>query len=144
MTERDERPWIKLTLDYFDNPKVDVLSDTAQLLHIQLIMRAAKMTSDGIVSVRAAKARGDAAFKELVAGKLLVKLDATTYRIHDYSKHQTASEKVNAKAKAGALGGHRKNHEKRLIFVENCELCKNAFQNGESWLEQAVSPVDNS
>lgn len=81
MSEKDERPWIKLALDYFDNPKIDALSDTGQLLHIQLIMRAARLQSDGAVSVRAAKARGDAAFKELVAGELLLKVDATTYRM---------------------------------------------------------------
>lgn len=143
MPEKDERPWIKLALDYFDNPKIDALSDTGQLLHIQLIMRAANLRSDGRVSLRAAKSRGDAAFKELVAVKLLLKVDATTYQIHDYSKHQTAAELVAKKTKSGQLGGHKKNHEKRLKFSDNCEHCAQAFQNRESWVEHAVPSVDN-
>lgn len=139
MSDKDERPWIKLALDYFDNPKIDALSDTAQLMHIQLIMRAARMQSDGNVSVRAAKARGDAAFKELVAGGLLLKVDANTYRIHDYLKHQTTADKIAEKAQkrafAGSLGGHKKNHENRLKFDESCEHCRNAFQSGAEWLK---------
>lgn len=138
MSDKDERPWIKLALDYFDNPKIDALSDTGQLLHIQLIMRAARMQSDGAVSARAGKARGDAAFKELVTGGLLVKVDATTYRIHDYLKHQTTAEKIaertKKKSSAGSLGGHKKNHENRHKFLDSCEHCRNDFQNGAEWL----------
>lgn len=88
---KDARPWVKLSLDYFDNPKIDGLSDTAQLLHLQLILRTARQQMDGEVSARAAKSRGETAFKELVSAGLLDKVDPRTYRIHDYLKHQRLS-----------------------------------------------------
>ncbi len=137
MAERDERPWIKLSLDYFDNPKIDALSDTAQLLHIQLILRSGRLKSDGKVSIRAAKSRGETAFKELVTGRLLNKITATTYQVHDYAKHQTASEKIATKAAAGARGGHTKNHARRFIYDDECQHCQDDAAGNLDWLKDA-------
>ncbi len=97
MTDRDARPWIKLSLDYFDNPKIDALSDNAQLLHLQLMLRTARQKKDGEVTVRAAKARGETAFKELVSAGLLIKEDPRTYRIHDYDKTLAVSDAAPSK-----------------------------------------------
>ena len=133
--DKDGRLWIKLSLDYFDNPKIDALSDTAQLLHLQLLLRTARQLKDGDVSVRAAKARGDAAFKELVAGGLLIKVDARTYRIHDYAKHQTLSKTIQARKAAGGRGGHTKNHANRFIYDDSCSHCQDDAAGDMEWLK---------
>lgn len=135
MTDKDERPWIKLSIDYLDNPKIDALSDSAILLHLSLLLKAGQQKQDGKVSARACKARGEAPLKELVKQKLLIKLDPLSYQIHDYVKHQTRAEIITKRATAGAKGGHKKNHEKRLVFVDTCEHCLDAFQSAEKWLE---------
>lgn len=132
---RDARPWIKLSLDYFDNPKIDGLSDTAQLLHLQLMLRTARQQKDGEVSVRAAKARGDSAMKELVAGGLLIKVDARTYRIHDYSKHQTLAKVIANRKQAGGRGGHMKNHANRFIYDDSCAHCQDDAAGNLDWLK---------
>lgn len=95
--DKDARLRIKLSQDYFDNPTIGSLSDTAQLLH-----RTARQLKDGETSVGAAKDRGEAAFKELVAGGLLIKVDARSYRIHDYAKHQTVSKIITEHKRAVA------------------------------------------
>ena len=133
--DKDARLWIKLSLDYFDNPKIDALSDTAQLLHLQLLLRTARQLKDGEVSVRAAKARGEAAFKELVTGGLLDKVDARTYRIHDYAKHQTLSKTITERKRAGGRGGHVKNHVKRFIYDDACTHCQDDAAGALEWLK---------
>jgi hypothetical protein len=134
VTEKDERPWIKLSLDYFENPKIDALSDAGQLLHLNLILRSARNKTDGVVTLRACKGRGDAPFKELVRQGLLDKKDTQTYLIHDYEKHQTLSRIIAKRTAAGSRGGHGKNHVLRHIFVESCEHCQFDVQNDEEWL----------
>lgn len=135
MADKDERPWVKLSLDYFDNPKIDALSDTAQLLHLQLIIRSARMKTDGKVSARAAKERGDAALKELISGGLMVKVDAKTYWIHDYTKHQMSSEEIAVKSSAGSRGGHTKNHARRYLYDIRCRWCRGDAEAGEEWVK---------
>lgn len=132
---KDARPWVKLSLDYFDNPKIDGLSDTAQLLHLQLILRTARQQMDGEVSARAAKSRGEAAFKELVSAGLLDKVDARTYRIHDYLKHQTLSKTIEQRKRAGGRGGHSKNHVKRFIYDDACSFCQDDAAGALEWLK---------
>ena len=135
MTDRDARPWIKLSLDYFDNPKIDALSDNAQLLHLQLMLRTARQKKDGEVTVRAAKARGETAFKELVSAGLLIKEDPRTYRIHDYDKHQTLKRIIDARSKAGGRGGHVKNHVKPFIYDDACQFCQDDAASNSDWLK---------
>lgn len=124
MSVKDERPWIKLSIDYLDNPKIDGLSDQAILLHLALMLRAAQQRSGGKVSARVAEQRGKAVLKELTDGKLLVKEDPKTYRIHDYEKHQTVHELSKKRAISGARGGHMKNHKNKGIFATDCTYCQ--------------------
>ena len=136
--EKDRRLWAKVDVDYFDNPKIDELSDAAQLLHLGLILKAKKQQKGGILSTRLCKARGDAALRELVDGGLIHKVDARSYRLHDYSKHQTDSVELSKKrADVGRFGAHKTNHEKRFRYVEECEHCQNAAVAGEEWLKHA-------
>jgi len=137
--EKDRRLWAKLDVDYFDNPKIDELSDAAQLLHVGLILKAKKQQKGGVLSSRLCKARGEAALRELLDGNLIHKIDARSYRLHDYVKHQTDNEKLSkTRADIGRFGAHKTNHEKRLKYVDACEHCQQAAVNGESWLKDAV------
>ncbi|MBG6085841.1 hypothetical protein [Zhihengliuella flava] len=139
MTDKDGRPYIKISLDYLDNPKIDALSDTAILLHLSLLLRAGQQKRDGIVSTRACKTRGDKPFKELVTQGLLHKIDNMTYQLHDYVKHQTEAQVIKNKHEvrqsAGARGGHVKNHINRLIYDEACQHCNNDFETKADWLQ---------
>lgn len=136
--EKDRRLWAKIDVDYFDNAKIDELSDAAQLLHLGLILKAKKQGKGGVLSSRTCKARGDSALRELVDGGLIHKLDGRTYQLHDYAKHQSDSVDLSEKrSKVGRRGAHVTNHEKRRIYVEMCEHCQQAAVDGEEWLKQA-------
>jgi hypothetical protein len=136
--EKDRRLWAKLDVDYFDNPKIDELSDAAQLLHVGLILKAKKQQKGGVLSARLCKARGDAALRELLDGNLIHKIDARSYQLHDYVKHQTDNEKLSkTRSDVGRFGAHKTNHEKRLKYVEKCEHCQQAAVDGEKWLKDA-------
>lgn len=136
--EKDRRLWAKVDVDYFDNPKIDELSDSAQLLHLSLILKAKKQQKGGVMSTRTCKARGDGPLRELVDGGLIHKVDARTYQLHDYGKHQTDAVELSEKrAKVGRRGAHVTNHEKRHIYVESCEHCQQAAVDGEKWLKDA-------
>lgn len=136
--DKDRRFWAKLDVDYFDNPKIDALSDAGQLLHVGLILKAKKQQKGGVMSARLCKARGDAALKELIDGDLLHKIDARTYQLHDYQKHQTDDGGLSEKrSKVGKRGAHVTNHEKRLKYVDACEHCQQAAVDGEKWLKDA-------
>lgn len=140
MSAKDERPWIKLSIDYLDNPKIDALSDEGILLHLALLLRTAKTKKDGRISSRMAEQRGKAVLKELIDGGLLIKVDAKTYRIHDYEKHQTHSKIITARSEAGAIGAHRRHHEKKGVFANDCELCKQDKAEGAEWLTNTGEP----
>lgn len=133
--DKDARPWIKLSLDYLDNPKIDALSDSAILLHLSLLLRAGQQKKDGAVSTRACKARGDGPFKELVKQGLIHRVDALTYQLHDYVKHQTKAKIIEARKTAGGRGGHTKNHAKRFIYDDACSHCQDDAAGNLDWLK---------
>lgn len=146
MTDKDERPFIKITLDYLDNPKIDALSDAGIVLHLSLMLRAAKNNLaahkgakspliDGKLSARSCETRGKPVLKELIDQGLLRKINPTTYELHDYVKHQTALGIIQKRSASGASGGHTKNHKNRHKFVDTCEHCQTAFEKNEEWLK---------
>ncbi|GAA5229236.1 hypothetical protein [Arthrobacter cryoconiti] len=136
--EKDRRFWAKIDVDYFDNSKIDELSDAGQLLHLGLILKAKKQQKGGVLSARLCKARGDAALKELMDGDLIHKMDARTYQLHDYGKHQTDDANISeTRSKIGQKGAHKTNHENRQIYVEICGHCQQAASDGEEWLKHA-------
>ena len=136
--DKDRRLWAKIDVDYFDNGKIDGLSDSAILLHLALILKAKKQQQGGVLSARTCKVRGESTLKELIDGDLLHKIDARSYQLHDYEKHQTDKPALSSKrAEVGRRGAHVTNHEKRQIYVEMCEHCQKAATDGEEWLKHA-------
>lgn len=137
MSSLDPRLWAKISVDYFDNPKIEALSDAAQLLHLSLILKAKAQQTGGVLTVRACKARGDRAFRELVKAGLLEDVGERSYRIHDYEKHQNdhGAEEISVKrAAAGGRGAHTTNHVKRLVYDESCPHCQRDSVDGADWL----------
>ena len=135
--DRDRRIWAKIDVDYFDNPKIDALSDAAQLLHMSLILKAKKQRLGGVLSARTCKVRGDSPLRELVDGDLLHKIDARSYQLHDYGKHQTDEAELSRKRTAsGGRGGHVKNHVNRVRYSEDCEHCQKDAADDADWLKK--------
>lgn len=131
---KDRRLWAKLSVDYFDNPKIDSLSDAAQLLHLQLILRAKAQGRGGVVSARACKARGMGPFRELVEADLLDEIETGKWSIHDYEKHQSDAADLSEKRTAsGALGNHTRHHVKKVVFDNACEHCQNDADLRKPW-----------
>lgn len=135
MANAERDIWAKVSVNYFDHPKIDALTDPAQLLHLSLILLAKKQQLNGILSARACKKRGEPALKELLEEGLLHKIDAKSYRLHDYEKHQTDQEISDKRAKFGSRGGHTKNHVNRGRYQESCEHCQADAAEGQSWLK---------
>lgn len=135
MIKKDERPFIKITLDYLDNPKIDALSDAGTVPNLSLMLRAAtnnlaahKGTKspiiDGKLSVCSCETRGKLVLKELLDHGLLKKCGPTTYQLHNNVTHQTVLGIIQERSVAGAVGGHQKNHGKLHKFVDTCEHCQ--------------------
>lgn len=116
----DTRPWVKLSVDYFDNFKIQQLTNDGMLLHLYLIVQAGKNLSDGVVPKRTCQAFGPKPFRELLDAGLLREESRGRYEIHDYRKHQTS----RAKARGNPLkGAHTVHHTKRGIIDANCDYC---------------------
>ncbi|SEC53945.1 hypothetical protein [Arthrobacter woluwensis] len=135
MSAPDKRLWAKVSVDYFDNPKIEFLTDSAQLLHLQLILKAKAQGRGGMLAERACKVRGAAPFKELVDAGLLDRKGPQKWAIHDYEKHQTEPENLTEnRASAGARGNHVRHHENKRVFDGACTHCKTAADKGEQWV----------
>jgi hypothetical protein len=123
--------WAKIDVDYFENPKIEALSDQAQLLHLKLVLLAKKQERLGILNERPCKVYGTRVLQELVGSGLVHKAGPGKYRLHDYEQHQTASPK-EARARMGA---HTRHHVQRGVYKASCALCQEASTNGEEWLK---------
>lgn len=106
----DKRPFFKLDVGYFDNPKIQALMDDqprAVLLHAKCIAYARQHLTDGIVPVRIAMRTVSASHEDriaLVAAGLLEDVDAANVRVHDYSEHNQTAAEVNRRSQAGSVG----------------------------------------
>lgn len=120
MPSSDRRPWVKLSVDYFENFKVRDLSDLGKLLHLYLIVQAAKNQSDGIVPENVCKEYGTRPFKELCDHGFLEYHSPKRWEIHDFTKHQTPRAKARGNPTKGA---HVTHHVNTGLYVDTCEYC---------------------
>lgn len=118
--DTDRRPWVKLSVDYFENFKILAMSNEATLLHIYLIVQAGKNLSDGVVPEIICRRYGDDAFKELKDQGILTRAAPKQWMIHDFKKHQTSRAKARGNP---AKGAHVTHHEKAGIVDPSCEFC---------------------
>lgn len=102
----DKRPFFKVDVGYFDNPKVQAIIDEhprAVLLHLKAIAYARQHLTDGVVpfrvvarSIAASNADGIAACN---AG-LLSERDDGNLEVHDYAEHQQTAAELKALSQA--------------------------------------------
>lgn len=102
MTDAAERRlYAKLTLEFAEHPKVVGLSDAAFRELIHLILYCARNTTDGIIPKGLFRKVDDDVISELTTNHptrpSLVKMPDGNYRLHDFEKHQTSSEAIEAK-----------------------------------------------
>ena len=106
----DKRPFFKLDVGYFGNPKIQSLMDDrprAILLHLECIAYSRQHLTDGLVPVRIAMRTVCASQEDRIAltdSGLLIDIDATTVRVHDYSEHNQTASEVNRRSQAGSVG----------------------------------------
>lgn len=98
----DKRPFFKVDVGYFDNPKVQAIIDDnprAVLLHLRSIAYARQHLTDGIVPRRVV-ARGIAASNaDCIAAcnaGLLFDVGDGNFEVHDYAEHQQTADEVKA------------------------------------------------
>src|SRR5579863_4969062 len=83
-SKKPPRFWIKLDVDFFDDPKVAELSDAAQLLYLSGLLLAKSLNTDGEVTLAQMRRRrqGDIEplVKEIVDQGLWTVTDDGAYR----------------------------------------------------------------
>ena len=85
-------PWIKLDVNFLENPKIDALSDGAKLLHLWALCYAGRQLTDGFVPLKQV-AEKTHLVTELVTALLWHEV-INGYEIHDYLKHQSSRGQV--------------------------------------------------
>lgn len=109
---RDGRTYIRLTVDFFDSPKIAPLSPSAKVALLRMIAYSRQMLTDGFLPDAVMKRFGT----ERQWGSLLdndperpslSRVDGG-YLLHDYEEHQQTRAEIQARRSAGAAGGRAK------------------------------------
>lgn len=108
---KDDRLFIRITLDFFGNPKVFPLSPAAKLAFIEMIAWSAWHHTDGRIRKRLALAMWTPdIIEELLDSDperpLLAEGD-TDYFIHDYAEHQQTTADIEAVREARRAAGRK-------------------------------------
>ncbi|MDK4337694.1 hypothetical protein [Corynebacterium accolens] len=116
---KDSRLYANITHDFFESPKIMVLSPEAKLGLLELILWSCRMQTDGVIDRRVASAKHllDVC-QELLDNDpetpSLVELENGDFFIHDFAEHQTTRaeieeirEKRRAAGRAGGLAKSR-------------------------------------
>lgn len=108
---KDDRLFIRITLDFFENPKVFPLSPAAKLAFIEMIAWSARTHTDGRIRQRLALAMWTPeVIEELLDSDperpLLVEGE-NDYFIHDYAEHQQTTADIEAVREARRAAGRK-------------------------------------
>ena len=108
---KDDRLFIRITLDFFDSEKVFPLSPGAKLAFIEMIAWSARQHTDGRIRKRLALARWTPDIVEELLDSdperpLLAEGD-TDYFIHDYAEHQQTTADIEAVREARRAAGRK-------------------------------------
>lgn len=111
---KDSRLYANITHDFFESPKIMVLSDRAKLGLLEMILWSCRMQTDGVIDRRVASAKHllDVC-QELLDNDpetpSLVELENGDFLIHDFTEHQTTRAEIEAirekRRAAGRAGG---------------------------------------
>lgn len=130
---KDSRLYANITHDFFESPKIMVLSPEAKLGLLEMILWSCRMQTDGVIDRRVASAKHllDVC-QELLDNDpdapSLVELENGDFFIHDFAEHQTTRaeieeirEKRRAAGRAGGLAksrAHAAKSSKRLASAK--------------------------
>jgi hypothetical protein len=108
---KDDRLFIRITLDFFDSEKVFPLSPGAKLAFIEMIAWSARQHTDGRIRKRLALARWTPGIVEELLDSdperpLLVEGE-NDYFIHDYAEHQQTTADIEAVREARRAAGRK-------------------------------------
>ena len=108
---KDDRLFIRITLDFFDSEKVFPLSPGAKLAFIEMIAWSARQHTDGRIRKRLALAKWTPGIIEELLDSdperpLLAESD-TDYFIHDYAEHQQTTADIEAVREARRAAGRK-------------------------------------
>lgn len=111
---KDSRLYANITHDFFESPKIMVLSDRAKLGLLEMILWSCRMQTDGVIDRRVASAKHllDVC-QELLDNDpetpSLMELENGDFLIHDFTEHQTTRAEIEAirekRRAAGRAGG---------------------------------------
>ena len=108
---KDDRLFIRITLDFFDSEKVFPLSPAAKLAFIEMIAWSARQHTDGRIRKRLALARWTpGVVKELLDSdpeRPLLTEGESDYFIHDYAEHQQTTADIEAVREARRAAGRK-------------------------------------
>lgn len=108
---KDDRLFIRITLDFFDSEKVFPLSPGAKLAFIEMIAWSARQHTDGRIRKRLALARWTPdIIEELLDSdpeRPLLAEGESDYFIHDYAEHQQTTADIEAVREARRAAGRK-------------------------------------
>lgn len=108
---KDDRLFIRITLDFFENPKVFPLSPAAKLAFIEMIAWSARTHTDGQIRQRLALAMWTPeVIEELLDSdpeRPLLAEGENDYFIHDYAEHQQTTADIEAVREARRAAGRK-------------------------------------
>lgn len=115
----DRREFIRLDVNYIDNPKVaDVLetSPLAVVLHVEAMCFSRRNRTDGVVPIDRLARKVGATQEDvatLLSRGLLDRLDDGRIAVHDYLRHQETAEQIAKLSEAGRKAGKRSGDVRR-------------------------------
>ena len=111
MAKRSAKPFIRLDLDYADNPKIVELSDAAWRAHVEMILYCRKYLTDGRLSPRVITRWDSESVSELLSNDphapSLYKLDDGSYLLHGFEDMQETKAEVQARQQVNAANGRK-------------------------------------
>lgn len=122
---KDGRLWIRLTVDFPDNPKIAGLSDSAFRMLVELICWSKSQLTDGFIPDGVMRQRwktqsltdsdSESLTELLTNSRTHPSLAAVEggYQLHDYSQHQETKEQVEAQREKNRENGKRGGRPKK-------------------------------
>lgn len=132
MTQKlDRRPYITVTLDFFDHPKTLALSEPAQVHILRLWAYCGRYLTDGKVPAVMVHQRGPEVAAELLDGGWIEDRGEDGLWCHDYLDHQPSKEQVQKRladkttkaAEHGRRGAHTAHHVNKGVHDPSCPYC---------------------
>lgn len=142
---KDSRLYANITHDFFESPKIMVLSDRAKLGLLEMILWSCRMQTDGVIDRRVASAKHllDVC-QELLDNDpetpSLLELENGDFLIHDFTEHQTTRAEIEAirekRRAAGRAGGLAKS---RAHAAKSSKLLASATASAKHGAKQTAS-----